>query len=91
MFGALMWTLGRGLWAPSIIRLHIHRYSQQGGCCLDDIGVAKSVDSVEPTAPASTCASRMRSTLFLLEGLLDILVETDENAVVWEPEVGRQF
>lgn len=29
----------------------------------------------------------MRSTLLLLEGLLDILVETDENAVIWEPEV----
>ena len=29
----------------------------------------------------------MRSTFLLLEGLLEILVETDENAVVWELEV----
>lgn len=67
----------------------IIRYSQQGGCCLEDIGDGKSAELVQPRTPVSTCASRMRSILLLLEGLLEILVETDENAVVWEPKVRR--
>eukprot|EP00903_Cladosiphon_okamuranus_P016193 g14943.t2 len=57
----------------------------EGGCCLEDIGDATITDSAENCTPASTCASRMRGMLFLLEGLLDILIDTDENAVVWEP------
>ncbi len=59
----------------------------QGGCCLEDAGDAKNSVSVEASTLAGVCASRMRNTLKLLEGLLDILVDIDENAVLWEPEV----
>ncbi|CAM9710872.1 unnamed protein product [Scytosiphon promiscuus] len=60
----------------------------EGGCCLEGTGDAQKAVYVEPCTPASTCASRMRNTLLLLEGLLDTLVQIDEHAVVWEPEVG---
>lgn len=90
MFSASMWALRRGSVSPLQLQ-PCEFWCSQGGCCLEDIGDATNTDSAENCTPASTCASRMRGTLLLLEGLLDILVETDENAVVWEPEVSRRF
>ncbi|CAM9106957.1 unnamed protein product [Hapterophycus canaliculatus] len=62
----------------------------EGGCCLEGTGNAQKAATVEPATPASICASRMRNTLMLLEGLLDVLIQTDEHAVLWEPEVGSE-
>lgn len=58
---------------------------RQGGCSLEDTG-EKTV-AMPPCTLASTSASRMRNTLLLVEGLLDILIKDDENAVVWEWKV----
>lgn len=47
----------------------------------------RAVESTEASISPSIAASRMRNTLILLEGLLDQLIEVDDNSVEWEQEV----
>ncbi|CAM9191667.1 unnamed protein product [Ectocarpus sp. 4 AP-2014] len=81
---------GGGVLSPVLLEVVSEFFRQkdfvEGGCCLKDTGDATSALCVDPYTPASTYASRMRNTLLLLERLLDVLVDTDEHAVVWEAE-----
>lgn len=49
--------------------------------------ITRAVESMEALVSPSIAASRMRNTLVLLEGLLDQLIEVDDNSVEWEQEV----
>lgn len=49
--------------------------------------ITRAVEPMEALISPSIAASRMRNTLVLLEGLLDQLIEVDDNSVEWEQEV----